>query len=305
MKRIAAVAAALIALVALAQTIPSKPKFRDVGPSNPSSGAATLDSLSTGFIDAGTVYITGTLNQTGSTASIANQCITVSGGVTTFSCAPQTSTNQGISMGSNGVVNASAGFISMGVGSFGVPQIYFQGDNNTGFYWVGADQIGITTGGARSFNFNATSGTLEGTTSSGALSLIGAAATITGTSFNLTTAAAALQLGAKSVAINTTPTISSGFGSSPSVSAGTNTAAFRINVGTGGVATTGVIALPAATTGWNCTCSDITTTTATVDVCKQTGAGTTTTVPIGNFTSGGIAGAWVASDILLVNCLGY
>lgn len=98
------------------------------------------------------------------------------------------------------------------------------------------------------------------------------------------------------------PTISSGFGTSPSVTNNNGTGSFRINVGTGGTATTGVIGLPTATTGWNCQATDITTQNATVDVTKQIGPGTTTTVTIGNFTSGGIAGAWTASDILAVSC---
>lgn len=116
---------------------------------------------------------------------------------------------------------------------------------------------------------------------------------------------AGYKLASRTAWAPTTPTISSGFGTSPSVTAGISTAAFRVNVGTGGVATTGVIALnTTATTGWNCFCTDITTTTAAVDVCKMT-ASNTTTVTLGNFTSGGIAGAWVASDILAVNCTAY
>lgn len=100
----------------------------------------------------------------------------------------------------------------------------------------------------------------------------------------------------------TAPTISSGFGTTPTISASNGTGSFKINVGTGGVATTGVIGLPVSTTGWNCDCEDITTHSTTVFRCRQTGAGTTTTVPIGNFTSAAAAGAWVASDILAVKC---
>ena len=50
----------------------------------------------------------------------------------------------------------------------------------------------------------------------------------------------------------TTPTISSGFGTTPSIVNSNGTAAFSINVGTGGTASSGVITLPAATTDWNC-----------------------------------------------------
>jgi hypothetical protein len=100
----------------------------------------------------------------------------------------------------------------------------------------------------------------------------------------------------------TAPTISSGFGTGPSITANNGTTSFRINVGTGGVATTGVIGLPAANAGWNCYASDITTQTATVARTQQIGPGNTTTVTIGNFTDLGAAGAWVASDILIVSC---
>ena len=99
------------------------------------------------------------------------------------------------------------------------------------------------------------------------------------------------------------PTISSGFGTDPSVTG--NTAAMRINVGTGGSANAGVIGLPAATTGWNCFCNDITTFNTTIFICRQTGAGTSTTVPIGQFDSSGSVAAWGASNILAVNCEPY
>ncbi len=285
------------------------------GSANPQTGPATLTSLTVGTIDAGAILNPGT-------ASLGNGCFTSGSSANTLACATSTSTNVGITMGSNGILNGANGFISAGVGSFGTPQFYFAGDTNTGLYWVGADQMGVTTGGARSFNFNATAGTLEGVTSTPKLVLdnsSGSCLNYTGASLcvanstigvsspvlNFSSAASEFRFGSKALVINSTPTISSGFGTSPSVSAGTNSASFRIDVGTGGAATTGVIGLPTATTGWNCFCSDITTTTATVDVCKQIGSGNTTTVTIGNFTSAGIAGAWVASDILIVHCFGY
>lgn len=100
------------------------------------------------------------------------------------------------------------------------------------------------------------------------------------------------------------PTISSGFGTSPSVVAGSVPLAFQINVGTGGSATSGVIGLPLAKNGWVCTGSDITTKSATVFVLKQT-ASSTTTATVGNFNTSGTAAAWVASDLLQVSCNPY
>lgn len=103
----------------------------------------------------------------------------------------------------------------------------------------------------------------------------------------------------------TAPSVSSGFGSGASVTANNGSGAFRLNVGTGGAATTGVISLPTASTGWNCYASDITTQTATVARTQQIGAGGTTSVTIGNFSDLGAAAAWVASDVLIVSCFAF
>jgi hypothetical protein len=102
---------------------------------------------------------------------------------------------------------------------------------------------------------------------------------------------------------NAAPTISSGFGTTPSISSNNGTAAFRVNVGTGGTATSGVIGLPAATTGWNCWANDITTNAS--FVVGQT-ASTTTTATLANYSrTTGASIAWTASDILAVSCFAY
>lgn len=103
---------------------------------------------------------------------------------------------------------------------------------------------------------------------------------------------------------NTAPTISSGFGSSPSIVASNGSLAFQINVGTGGVATSGVIGLPTAATGWICKCDDITTENTTVTYTKQT-ASSTTSCTVGNFTDIAGAGAWAASDKLNCTAVAY
>lgn len=98
------------------------------------------------------------------------------------------------------------------------------------------------------------------------------------------------------------PTISSGFGTSPSVTAGTATG-FRVNVGTGGTATGGVLGLPTATTGWNCTARDLTSNASFVT--DQT-ASTTTTATFANYSrTTGLLIAWTASDILAVTCVAF
>ena len=102
----------------------------------------------------------------------------------------------------------------------------------------------------------------------------------------------------------TAPTISSGFGTSPSIANNNGTCAFTVNVGTGGTATSGVIGLPTATTGWVVNCTDLTTNSATVFVTKQT-ATTTTTATVGNFNTSATAAAWAASDVLRCSAHAY
>lgn len=93
---------------------------------------------------------------------------------------------------------------------------------------------------------------------------------------------------------STAPTISSGFGTSPSIASNNGTTTFRVNVGTGGTATTGTVGMPTASTGWNCVVQDFTNNTVT----RQTG-GTTTSVVVT------AAAAWAASDILIFNCAAF
>jgi len=113
-----------------------------------------------------------------------------------------------------------------------------------------------------------------------------------------------LRFGANILASATASTISSGFGTSPSIASNNGTAAFTVNVGTGGVATSGVIGLPTVTTGWHCFCEDRTTYSATVFMCRQT-AFSTSSATIGQFTNAAVAQAWTASDILKVSCFAY
>lgn len=103
---------------------------------------------------------------------------------------------------------------------------------------------------------------------------------------------------------NATPTISSGFGTSPSVTAG-KVGSFRINVGTGGSATGGVIAMNfTAPTGWNCYVNDITAAAANVAAFTDRQlSSTTTTVTVQHATLvSGAALAYTASDIIALVC---
>src|SRR5882672_150581 len=113
-----------------------------------------------------------------------------------------------------------------------------------------------------------------------------------------------LRMAGKALCSAVAPTISSGFGSSPSIPNNNGTCSFTINVGTGGSATSGVIGLPTANVGWAVQCTDNTTTSATVFTTKQT-ATSATTATIGNFAAAGTAAAWTASDILSCMATAY
>ncbi len=102
------------------------------------------------------------------------------------------------------------------------------------------------------------------------------------------------------------PTISSGFGSSPAILSSNGATTFRINVGTGGTATGGVIGLPTATTGWNCMFSVLNPTATNVLSQNVQISSTTNTVTIQNDLSAtGAATAWPASTTLIAQCVAY
>lgn len=103
----------------------------------------------------------------------------------------------------------------------------------------------------------------------------------------------------------TAPTISSGFGTSPTITANGATT-FRINVGTGGTANGGVLTMPTATTGWNCQFSVLNPTSTNILAENVQTASTTTSVTISNeLISTGSATAWPASTIIIAMCFAY
>lgn len=95
------------------------------------------------------------------------------------------------------------------------------------------------------------------------------------------------------------PTVLSGFGTGAIVQTGT-TSAFQLNVGAGGVATSGVLTMPPATLGWNCNFSDITTPDSFVTAMSAT---TSTSVSLKNYSRTlGTGVAWTAADIVSGGC---
>jgi hypothetical protein len=214
-------------------------------------------------------------------------------------------------------------------GTLGSPSVASTTSTGTGLWWPAANTLGIQAGGLAQVRFVASNivmkdvmnlgwsstsdpqGTIDTLLCRGAANVIGIggctssfpALTRSGNSLNITlgdnTGFTAINVGALTwkgaVLIGATaPTISSGFGTSPSIVNSNSPAAFTVNVGTGGVATSGVIGLPTATTGWSCFANDRTNNTVT----RQTATTTTSAT----FTA---AAAWAASDILNISCFGY
>jgi len=99
----------------------------------------------------------------------------------------------------------------------------------------------------------------------------------------------------------TAPTIASGFGTTPTITA-FNTSAFKIVVGTGGAAN-GVITFPAAPNGWVVYAQDITSGTS---LFLQQTASTTTSATLTSFSlTTGLAANMTAADVILVTAFPY
>jgi hypothetical protein len=100
------------------------------------------------------------------------------------------------------------------------------------------------------------------------------------------------------------PTISSGFGSTPAIPNGTSSASFEVNVGTGGVASSGIVAFATgAPHGWACTAVDKTNPATANTVATPASA---TTITLTNYSrTTGLAAPWAASDIIVTSCNGY
>lgn len=99
------------------------------------------------------------------------------------------------------------------------------------------------------------------------------------------------------------PTVTSA-GTSPSITTN-GTVTGRVNVGTGGTATTIVLAMPAATTGWNCSAENISQPNAANLRLRQTASTTTSVTLQWQTVSTGAATAFTASDIVSFIAFAY
>ena len=113
---------------------------------------------------------------------------------------------------------------------------------------------------------------------------------------------AVFQMGGTTIATSSTlPSVASGFGTSPTISA-TNTLVFKIVVGTGGAAS-GTITLPTATNGWFGYAADVTSGST---LFLQLTASSATSVTFTSYSvTTGAAANMSAGDVILVNCFAY
>ena len=113
--------------------------------------------------------------------------------------------------------------------------------------------------------------------------------------------ASSLSIGNNLVVSTTLPTVSSGFGTSPTVLAN-NTFCFKVTVGTGGAAN-GTISLPTAPNGWLAFAADVT---GGSSLFLQLTGSTATSVTFTSYSvTTGAAANMSAGDVVLVNCIAY
>jgi hypothetical protein len=105
----------------------------------------------------------------------------------------------------------------------------------------------------------------------------------------------------------TAPSAPASCGTSPAVTSSNGSAVFVITGGTGGAATGCTVTMPAATTGWNCSVTNITQTAAhRADRATVQTASTTTSVTWEyQIVSTGAATAFTASDVFRGICFAY
>ena len=113
--------------------------------------------------------------------------------------------------------------------------------------------------------------------------------------------ASTLSIGNNLVASSTLPTVSSGFGTGPTVTAN-STFVFKVVVGTGGAAN-GTITLPTAPNGWLAFAADVTS--GSTLFLQLTGSTATSVTFTSYSVTTGAAANMSAGDVILVNAIAY
>lgn len=113
--------------------------------------------------------------------------------------------------------------------------------------------------------------------------------------------ASTLSIGNNAIAFSTLPTISSGFGTNPTITS-SNTFVFKVVVGSGGAAN-GTITLPAAPNGWLGFAADVT---SGATLFLQLTGSTQTSLTFTSYSvTTGSAVNMSASDVILINAIAY
>jgi hypothetical protein len=171
-------------------------------------------------------------------------------------------------------------------GSTSVPSYSFSADTNTGIYSSAADTLDFTVGGN-------TRMTIGGTVNLSGVPIVSNQYILTSSEYYMRGSSLCFKVGASDRAFFCTyaPTIASGFGTSPTIAG--IASSFTVTVGTGGVATTGIVNFGVTyNVAPRCIAQNQTTE---MDV-----RATPTTTQV-TLTSGS---AWTAADKIDVICLG-
>ena len=127
--------------------------------------------------------------------------------------------------------------------------------------------------------------------------------TISASTINATTSQ---SLNGNLIMSATAPAINAGFGTNPSIVASNGTAAFVVNVGTGGTAVFGTVYLPAAPHMWSCAVTVDQLEANSANYPRATITSITNLVGINNIvTSTGAQTPWPSGDTFTVNCIPY
>lgn len=231
--------------------------------------------------------------------------------------------------------------ITFADGTVGAPSIAFTSEadgTGTGWYLIGANNVGLSINGIKRHDYTATAVTFAlngsnlyyfnfstftvagipiawnatGNAQSGAdtgLSRIAAGVVGVGTgaqgSVAGTIQATSFKGAANIIISGTAPTLASGGCTTPTAVTSNGTAAFSVGVGTSCSGSQPLVfTLPAAATGWQCHARNATN--AATSVAAQSSAVSTTSVTITNYArTTGLAAAWTDSDVVVVSCMGY
>lgn len=188
-----------------------------------------------------------------------------------------------------------------GNGSAAAPAMSFSSEPGSGLYRVGAGDISLQVLGVSRFEAGTSSTDIK-PPDGGAYLRVG--------NGNIQINSATLSFvnggsGPTFLISTTLPTVTSA-GTSPSITAN-GSASFRVNVGTGGTATTIVLAMPSSSTGWNAFAENITGSAANranSRVVVQSSTTTSLTLQYQTISTGA-ALAFTASDIVSVIAFAY